>query len=56
MLRKILGATVMALLAGCGGGEEDVQQPTQERTLRPPEHSICATTVPIPPDCVLKQK
>lgn len=46
-------ALILALfLAACGGGEDDstVTQ-TKEPVLRPPENAVCATTVPVPPDC-----
>ena len=42
---------LVLLLAACGGGEDDAPQ-----TLQPPERGVCATTVPIPPDCNIKKK
>lgn len=48
---KLLPLLALLLITACGGGEDDAPQ-----TLQPPERGVCATTVPIPPDCNLAKK
>lgn len=54
---QFIGALALTgLLAACGGGEEDTNQPQNPPVLKPPESGVCSTTVPIPTDCPIIHK
>lgn len=57
MVNALMAACVCAAaLSACGGGEDEATPSQNQPVLRPPENGVCATTVPIPPDCPVPHK
>lgn len=55
-LQLICALALTGLLAACGGGEEDTNQPQNPPVVKPPESGVCSTTIPVPPDCPVIHK